>query len=142
MPSQTNALTPALFLGIFILAFFPNIFIQLLSLPLVIPVWLFTASPASTVTPTPGPQHHLDPAVLSSRIANLEQRTDAAVAAMSWSQKQFTLASRSRGAYLVTDEVLKQVPEIKEYKVGLLNLFVQHTSCALSLNENWDSEVR
>jgi thiamine phosphate synthase YjbQ (UPF0047 family) len=37
---------------------------------------------------------------------------------------------------------LKEIPEIKEYKVGLLNLFVQHTSCALSLNENWDEDVR
>ncbi|KAJ9629291.1 hypothetical protein H2203_001662 [Taxawa tesnikishii (nom. ined.)] len=61
---------------------------------------------------------------------------------MSWFQKQFTLPSKSRGSYLVTDEVLKQLPEIKDYKVGLLNLFVQHTSCALSLNENWDEEVR
>ncbi|KAK5087602.1 hypothetical protein LTR70_006911 [Exophiala xenobiotica] len=61
---------------------------------------------------------------------------------MAWSQKTFTLASKSRGSYLVTDEVVKNLPEIKDYKVGLLNLFVQHTSCALSLNENWDSEVR
>ncbi len=34
------------------------------------------------------------------------------------------------------------LPEIASYKVGLLHLFVQHTSCALSLNENWDEEVR
>lgn len=38
--------------------------------------------------------------------------------------------------------MVKELPEIRDYKVGLLNLFVQHTSCALSLNENWDSEVR
>ncbi|KXL47506.1 hypothetical protein M433DRAFT_64098 [Acidomyces richmondensis BFW] len=61
---------------------------------------------------------------------------------MSWFQKQFTLPSRSRGSYLITDHVVKELPEIRDYKVGLLNLFVQHTSCALSLNENWDSEVR
>ncbi|KAI1429247.1 UPF0047-domain-containing protein [Xylaria sp. FL1777] len=59
-----------------------------------------------------------------------------------WFQKQFTLPPRSRGSYLVTSEVLEAVPEIKQYKVGLLNLFVQHTSCALSLNENWDEDVR
>ncbi|KAK0722482.1 hypothetical protein B0T26DRAFT_739704 [Lasiosphaeria miniovina] len=59
-----------------------------------------------------------------------------------WSQKQFTLPSRSRGSYLITDIVLNELPEIKTYKVGLLNLFVQHTSCALSLNENWDEDVR
>lgn len=61
---------------------------------------------------------------------------------MSWSQKNFTLPARSRGSYLITDHVLQEVPEIRNYKVGMLNLFVQHTSCALSLNENWDDDVR
>lgn len=61
---------------------------------------------------------------------------------MSWVQKQFTLPPRSRGSYLITDHVVNSVPEIRQYKVGLLNLFVQHTSCALSLNENWDDDVR
>ncbi|KAK8209073.1 hypothetical protein M8818_003767 [Zalaria obscura] len=61
---------------------------------------------------------------------------------MSWTQKQFALPSKSRGSYLITDTVLKELPEIKDYKVGLINLFVQHTSCALSLNENWDEDVR
>jgi secondary thiamine-phosphate synthase enzyme len=63
-------------------------------------------------------------------------------AEMSWFQKTFTLPTRSRGSYLITDEVLSQLPEIRNYKVGMLNLFVQHTSCALSLNENWDEDVR
>lgn len=61
---------------------------------------------------------------------------------MSWSQKIFSLPPRSRGSYLITDHVLQEVPEIRDYKVGMLNLFVQHTSCALSLNENWDDDVR
>lgn len=61
---------------------------------------------------------------------------------MSWTQKQFTLASRSRGSYLITDEVTRNLPELKDYKVGLLNLFIQHTSCGLSLNENFDQDVR
>lgn len=61
---------------------------------------------------------------------------------MSFSQTTFSLASRSRGSYLITSEVEKAVPEIKNYKVGLLNLFMQHTSAALSLNENWDEDVR
>lgn len=60
----------------------------------------------------------------------------------SWFQKQFTLPPRSRGSYLITDYVLNELPEIKNYKVGLLHLFIQHTSCALSLNENWDEDVR
>ncbi|KAI0010151.1 UPF0047-domain-containing protein [Xylariaceae sp. FL0662B] len=61
---------------------------------------------------------------------------------MSWFQKQFTLPPRSRGSYLITDHVESALPEIRQYKVGLLNLFVQHTSCALTLNENWDDDVR
>ena len=61
---------------------------------------------------------------------------------MSWFQKSLTLPSKSRGSYLITDTIVKDLPEIKSYKVGLLNLFIQHTSCALSLNENWDEDVR
>ncbi|KAF2090755.1 RalA-binding protein 1 [Saccharata proteae CBS 121410] len=61
---------------------------------------------------------------------------------MSWFQKTMTLPSKSKGCYLVTDHVTSSLPELKDYKVGLLNLFVQHTSCALSLNENWDEDVR
>jgi secondary thiamine-phosphate synthase enzyme len=61
---------------------------------------------------------------------------------MSWTQKQFTLPPRSRGSYLITDHVVSELPELRSYKVGLVHLFVQHTSCALSLNENWDDDVR
>ena len=61
---------------------------------------------------------------------------------MSWYQKTFSLPAKSRGSYLVTDTVVKELPEIKDYKIGMLNLFIQHTSCALSLNENWDEDVR
>lgn len=59
-----------------------------------------------------------------------------------WVQRQFSLPPKSRGTYLITDHVLKELPEIRDFKVGLLNLFIQHTSCALSLNENWDEDVR
>ncbi|GAB1192409.1 hypothetical protein APSETT444_001600 [Aspergillus pseudonomiae] len=61
---------------------------------------------------------------------------------MSWFQKTFSLPPKSRGSYLIDDEVRKQLPEIKDYKVGILHLFIKHTSCALSLNENWDEDVR
>ncbi|KAF2403298.1 Zn-dependent exopeptidase [Trichodelitschia bisporula] len=61
---------------------------------------------------------------------------------MAWFQKTISLPPKSRGSYLVTDTVVAQLPEIKQYKVGLLHLFVQHTSCALSMNENWDEDVR
>lgn len=61
---------------------------------------------------------------------------------MSWDQAKFTLPARSKGCYLITDEVLRNVPQIKDYKVGLLHLFLQHTSAGLTLNENCDPDVR
>ncbi|KAI6246751.1 hypothetical protein HI914_05094 [Erysiphe necator] len=59
-----------------------------------------------------------------------------------WAQKTITLPSKSRGSYLITSIIQKEIPEVKSCKIGLLNLFIQHTSCALSLNENWDEDVR
>ena len=61
---------------------------------------------------------------------------------MSWLQKSISLPPKSRGSYLITDHILTNIPELAHYRVGLLHLFVQHTSCALSLNENWDKDVR
>ncbi|KAL9093652.1 MAG: hypothetical protein Q9159_000181 [Coniocarpon cinnabarinum] len=61
---------------------------------------------------------------------------------MSWFQKTFTLPSRSKGSYLITEHVTSSLPELQNYKVGILHLFVQHTSCGLSLNENFDQDVR
>ena len=56
------------------------------------------------------------------------------------SQKEFSLQSRGRGCHLVTDEVLSHLGQLPQS--GLLNLFVLHTSCALSINENFDPDVR
>ncbi len=56
-------------------------------------------------------------------------------------QVKFELKSRPRGCHLVTREVLEQLPKPLP-QAGLLNLFVQHTSCALSINENADPDVR
>ncbi|KAI9860932.1 MAG: hypothetical protein M1813_005611 [Trichoglossum hirsutum] len=61
---------------------------------------------------------------------------------MPWFQKTIHLPARSRGSYLITDTIEQNLPELRAYKIGLLNLFVQHTSCALTLNENWDDDVR
>ncbi|ETS61090.1 hypothetical protein PaG_05035 [Moesziomyces aphidis] len=61
---------------------------------------------------------------------------------MPW-QKQFTLSSRSKGCHLVTNEIMPHIEEgLKGVKVGMLTLFIQHTSAALSLNENFDRDVR
>ena len=55
-------------------------------------------------------------------------------------QKEFRLQARSRGCHLVTREVLQYLGELPE--TGLLHLFVKHTSCGLSINENADPSVR
>lgn len=60
----------------------------------------------------------------------------------SWDQVKFALAPKSKGFHLITNEVLREVPQIGEYKVGQLNLFIQHTSAGLSINENYDPDVR
>ncbi len=56
-------------------------------------------------------------------------------------QHQFSLSAKRRGCHLITREILDNLPTPLP-KVGLLNLFVQHTSCALSINENADPDVR
>jgi secondary thiamine-phosphate synthase enzyme len=61
---------------------------------------------------------------------------------MTWIQKEFRLQPRPRGFHLVTREVLANLPEVSEIEVGLLHLFIQHTSASLALNENADPSVR
>ena len=55
-------------------------------------------------------------------------------------QVSFSLQSHKRGFHLITNEILSHLPLLPEY--GLLHLFIQHTSAALSLNENADPDVQ
>ncbi len=59
-----------------------------------------------------------------------------------WKQKCLQLAARPRGFHLITDEIEQQLPEISHYSVGILQLFIQHTSASLTINENADPTVR
>lgn len=59
-----------------------------------------------------------------------------------WIQKEVRLKARPRGFHLVTEEILQYVPELAELEVGLLHIFIKHTSAALSVNENADPTVR
>lgn len=56
-------------------------------------------------------------------------------------QTEFSLPAKSRGCHLVTREILSHLPQPLP-QTGMLNLFVKHTSCALSINENADPDVR
>ena len=59
-----------------------------------------------------------------------------------WFQKEISLNPKSRGFNLITDEIVSKLPEIKKIKVGLMNTFIKHTSASLTLNENYDPDVR
>ncbi|RBL65820.1 YjbQ family protein, partial [Pseudomonas sp. MWU13-2625] len=59
-----------------------------------------------------------------------------------WQQTLITLRARPRGFHLVTDELLAGLPELKACRVGLLHLWLQHTSASLTINENADPAVR
>ena len=57
-------------------------------------------------------------------------------------RKQIKLQGFSRGSHLVTHLITKELPELSQVECGLLNLFLCHTSAALSINENADSRVQ
>lgn len=61
---------------------------------------------------------------------------------MEWIQKEFSLKARPRGFHLITRDVLEQLPELREIEIGILQLFIQHTSASLTINENADPDVR
>ena len=59
-----------------------------------------------------------------------------------WHQTKVTLSAKTRGYHIITNEVLKGIPEIKNIKTGIAHIFIQHTSASLTINENADPSVR
>jgi secondary thiamine-phosphate synthase enzyme len=59
-----------------------------------------------------------------------------------WLQREIHLDPRPRGYHLVTGEVVRALPELGDVGVGLLHVFIRHTSAALTLNENASPDVR
>ena len=59
-----------------------------------------------------------------------------------WLQKEISLRSRNKGFHLITDEVLSNIPEIHQIKIGLAHILLKHTSASITLNENADPDVR
>jgi secondary thiamine-phosphate synthase enzyme len=57
-------------------------------------------------------------------------------------QQSLRLREKRRGFHLITVDVLQAFPEISEIKTGMLQVFIQHTSASLSINENADPTVR
>jgi secondary thiamine-phosphate synthase enzyme len=65
-------------------------------------------------------------------------KTEAAM----WFQKEIKLKAKPRGFHLVTSEILDQLPELRSFEVGMLNVFIKHTSASLTINESADPTVR
>ena len=61
---------------------------------------------------------------------------------MSWEQFQINFEGLPRGFNLITDSVIEQLPQIKNFRIGGLHLFIKHTSASLCINENSDESVR
>ncbi len=61
---------------------------------------------------------------------------------MSWLQRRITLGPFRRGFHLVTRQIVEALPELAGYRVGWLQVFIQHTSASVTINENADAEVR
>jgi len=59
-----------------------------------------------------------------------------------WQQQEITLSARKRGFHLITSDILEQLDTIQSIQVGLLHLFIKHSSASLCINENADPDVR
>jgi len=57
-------------------------------------------------------------------------------------QKELSLKSKGRGFHLITDEIYRQLDELKDIQNGIAHIFIKHTSASLALNENADPTVR
>ncbi len=60
---------------------------------------------------------------------------------MPWIQRSIELPPKKRGFHLITRDILATLPELAQIDVGLLHVFIQHTSASLTINENADPDV-
>lgn len=60
---------------------------------------------------------------------------------MPWIHRTIQLSPHSRGFHLITREVVEALPELAQIQVGLLHVFIQHTSASVAINENADPDV-
>ncbi len=59
-----------------------------------------------------------------------------------WYQQTVELPSMKRGFHLITERLIGALPQLATVRVGLLHVFIQHTSASLTINENADPDVR
>jgi secondary thiamine-phosphate synthase enzyme len=60
---------------------------------------------------------------------------------MPWLQRTIQLPPQSRGFHVITQEIVDALPELARFDIGLLHVFIQHTSASLTINENADPDV-
>ena len=60
---------------------------------------------------------------------------------MSWFQREIQLPPFPRGCHPVTRQIVEALPELATIRIGLMNIFLQHTSASLTINENADPDV-
>ena len=59
-----------------------------------------------------------------------------------WSQKEIIIKNKNRGFHLITDEIIQNYTELNKISIGLLHIFIKHTSASLIINENYSQNVR
>ena len=59
-----------------------------------------------------------------------------------WYQKEIVLKNKNRGFHLITNEIIQNFSELNKVSIGLLHLFIKHTSASLTINENYSQNVR
>ena len=60
---------------------------------------------------------------------------------MDWFQQEIQLPAFPRGIHKITDRIVAALPELDRVRVGLLHVFLEHTSASLTINENADPDV-
>jgi secondary thiamine-phosphate synthase enzyme len=58
-----------------------------------------------------------------------------------WFQSEVVLPAFPCGCHLVTEQILRELPDLRRWRVGLLHVFIRHTSASLTINENADPDV-
>lgn len=61
---------------------------------------------------------------------------------MNFYQKEIKLKARARGFHLITNDILNACQELELITVGVMQVFIKHTSASLTINENADPTVR
>lgn len=75
----------------------------------------------------------------TSAAASQDQRV--ASPSTKWAQAMIQLPPLPRGCHVITPQIKQQMPDLKDFRIGLAHLFVLHTSCSLTINENASPDV-